>query len=116
MESDNLSIQLKELDYVLAIINNMRNEYALKINEERTKYIREREEEPIFCGYITTYQKIDGTTFKKRTKNMPYDYSNHNFLKEGYINQYGHKVLSIEKDYQLNLGFEDIDMNKKWYV
>jgi hypothetical protein len=93
----------------------MRNSAIEQNKTSYEKYEQEQEQEPIFCGYITTYQKQDGTTFRKRTKNMPYDYSSHINLYENYVNQYGHKVISIEKDYQLNLGL-DLDIDKKWYV
>jgi hypothetical protein len=109
------NVSVADIEYVFNIINNMRNTVLEQENANYEDYKREQEQQPIFCGYITTYQKQDGTVFRKRTKNMPYDYSSHIILYENYVNQYGHKVISIEKDYQLNLGI-DIDMNKKWYI
>ncbi|MDD3999976.1 MAG: hypothetical protein PHX62_03680 [Bacilli bacterium] len=116
MNNETVSISLNDLDNIYNVINSLRNELLQQSVQENEKYWAELEKEPVSFGYLTTYRKQDGTFFQKRTKYLPFDYSLQQEYKVGDINSFGHEIICIVEDLQLNLKLNDIDYNKKWYV
>lgn len=115
MYNSTTSISYEELDYMYNLINTMRNDILLQNEEAKKQFELEKQQDSVSFGYLTTYERQDGSTFCKRTKYRPKNSSTYEDLELGDFNSYGHKVICIVEDIQLNLGL-DIDTNKKWYV
>ncbi len=116
MHYKNIEVSLENLEYMFNIINSMKQDIISKIDLDREFYEKEKALNPVSYGFLTTYKKQDGTLFQKRTKNRPIDYSTHDYYYVGEFNSFGHEIISIVEDVQLNLGLNDIDIDKKWYV